>query len=55
LSDAEESKMTRLVSEIELSTFVFFGLVHIPEEEWFHGIYQVMPLRHEVERDGIVL
>jgi uncharacterized protein len=55
LKDEEESRMTRLLSDIEMENFVFFGLVHIPEEVWYHGIYQVMPLRHEVDRDGIVL
>ncbi|MBI2298083.1 MAG: nucleotidyltransferase domain-containing protein [Armatimonadetes bacterium] len=24
-------------------------------EEWLHGIYQVLPIRHEVERDGVVV
>ncbi|MCC6682803.1 MAG: nucleotidyltransferase domain-containing protein [Phycisphaeraceae bacterium] len=29
------------------------SLMVIGEEEWEHGLYQVLPLKHEVDRDGV--
>lgn len=49
----EERKVRDIVYPIQREFDVFFGTVEIPEEEWFHGLYQVMPLRHEVDRDGV--
>jgi len=42
------------LSPLQLEYDVFFSPVDIAEDDWLHGIYQVMPLRDEVERDGVV-
>jgi len=55
LSMEEESRAIDLIYPIQLEHDAYFGLVDIPEEEWFHGVYQVMPLRHEVDRDGVTV
>ena len=49
----ERSRTVDLLFPLELNHRVVFSPVDIPEEEWLHGIYQVMPLRLEVERDGV--
>lgn len=50
----EEKNVLRILSPIQEKFDVYFGTIEISEEEWYHGIYQVMPLRTEVERDGVV-
>jgi predicted nucleotidyltransferase len=48
----ERGVVVELLSPLQLKYDVLFGPVDIAEDDWFHGIYQVMPLRDEVERDG---
>ncbi len=49
----ERHQVTRLLSPVEAEFNVFFGTVEISVDDWYHGIYQVMPLRDEVDRDGV--
>jgi predicted nucleotidyltransferase len=53
LSWDEEKQLGHLLYPLQLEYDVFFGTLEIPEEEWYHGVYQVLPLRTEVERDGV--
>lgn len=53
LSWEQRSAAVQLLYPLELAYNVLFGSVDIPEDDWFHGIYQVLPLRHEVDRDGV--
>ncbi len=39
---------------LERSHGVVFSLLIVPAAEWEHGLYQVLPLRRAVERDGVV-
>ncbi len=55
LSMDEHRQAIDLLYPIQLEHDVYFGLVDIPLEEWLHGVYQVMPLRHEVDRDGVTV
>ena len=50
----EQKQVVPLLSPVQLEYDVLFGTIEIPEDEWYHGIYQVLPLRTEVERDGVV-
>jgi len=50
----EQKLVVPLLSPLQLEYDVFFGTVEIAEDEWYHGVYQVLPLRAEVERDGVV-
>jgi len=50
----EQKQVVLLLSPVQLEYDVFFGTLEIAEDEWYHGIYQVLPLRTEVERDGVV-
>jgi predicted nucleotidyltransferase len=31
----------------------WFGLIVRTEEEWYHGISQALPIRHEIDREGV--
>lgn len=50
----EEKSVLALLAPIQEEFDVFFGTIEISEQDWYHGIYQVMPLRTEVERDGVI-
>jgi len=50
----EQKQVILLLSPVQLEYGVFFGTLEIAEDEWYHGVYQVLPLRTEVERDGVV-
>ena len=49
----ERGRAVELLFPLQLDHDVVFGLVDISEDDWFRGVYQVMPLRDEVERDGV--
>ena len=50
----EQKLVILLLSPVQREYDVFFGTLEIAEDEWYHGVYQVLPLRTEVERDGVV-
>jgi predicted nucleotidyltransferase len=49
----EENLIVDLILPIELDHRVILSILEISETEWFEGVYQVLPLRFEVERDGV--
>lgn len=49
----EQGRASELLFQLQLDYSVLFGLVLVSEDDWFRGVYQVMPLRDEVERDGV--
>jgi hypothetical protein len=36
-----------------LELAVVISVLFVPEEDWLHGLYQVLPIRTEIERDGV--
>ncbi|MFH1108404.1 MAG: nucleotidyltransferase domain-containing protein [Planctomycetota bacterium] len=53
LSWEERKQVVHLLYPLELQYEVIFGTLEVSEDDWFQGIYQVLPLRTEVERDGV--
>lgn len=53
INRAEKSEITRLLFEVELKQEVVLTPLIVAEEDWEHGLYQVLPLRAEIERDGV--
>src|SRR4051812_40704890 len=49
----ERDRMISAIYELELRLGVVVSFLTVPTEEWLHGLYQVLPLRFEVERDGV--
>ncbi len=41
--------------DLQLELGVVLSPVVIARDEWEHGLYQVLPLRQEVDRDGVLL
>ena len=53
LSREEQRLIRDLLSPLQLEHRVFFSTLAIPAADWYEGVYQVLPLRAEVERDGV--
>ena len=49
----EQARMIRAMSPIQREHDVLFSLVIVARDEWTTGLYQVLPLRREVDRDGV--
>ena len=47
------NRMTDAVYDIQLEHDVFFDLLIVAADDWEHGVYQALPIRDEVERDGV--
>ena len=52
---SEKRALLAALWPLERSHGVVFSLLIVPTAEWEHGLYQVLPLRRAVERDGIAL
>jgi predicted nucleotidyltransferase len=50
---AEEDRTVDALYDIELDLGVVLTALVTSAEEWDHGLYQVLPLHTEVERDGV--
>jgi predicted nucleotidyltransferase len=49
---AEKRRMTDALFDIEPELAVVISKLVVPREEWEHGLYQVLPIREHVEREG---
>jgi len=48
-------KAIDLLYPLELQRDKWFGLMLVSNHEWQEGVYQAMPIRQEIDRDGIDL
>jgi predicted nucleotidyltransferase len=55
LSWRDRDAVMEALFDLQLELEVVFTPVVIPLDEWENGVYQVLPLRKEVERDGVLL
>ena len=46
-------RMRRALCPIGLELGVCFGTLVVSTQAWQHGVYRVMPIRHEIEREGV--
>jgi hypothetical protein len=46
-------QMREAVLPIEMSSDVWMGLTVVWTRDWEHGVYRVLPIRHEIDRDGV--
>lgn len=53
LTRDEERLVIDLLFPLQLDYEVVFSTLEIPIDEWEHGIYQVLPLKLEIDRDGV--
>ncbi len=55
LSRDERHELSDAMCDLGLCTGVFFSTVVVDEDEWRHGKLSVLPLRREIEEQGIAL
>jgi predicted nucleotidyltransferase len=53
LSDRDESEVTRALLALELDLAVVISPLLVCVDDWREGFYQVLPIRREIERDGV--
>ena len=53
LTDAENPLVTDALFDLQLELKVVFSTLVVPTEEWHHGLYQVFPIRQEIEPEGV--
>jgi uncharacterized protein len=55
--DSVDSSLYRraldLLYPLELEEEKWFGLMLVCRRDWDHGLYQAMPIRGEIDRDGV--
>ena len=49
----EEEAMTNTLFDVEMAHNVLISPLIVPADEWFHGVYQVLAIHDEIERDGV--
>jgi predicted nucleotidyltransferase len=55
MSHKEQGKVIELLLPLELELQVGITPVFVATEEWEHGLYQVLPIKTEVDRDGVLI
>jgi len=53
LSVAEGFRVTDLLQPVQHRHHCIISPLRLSAEEWYHGVYQVLGIRHEIDRDGI--
>jgi predicted nucleotidyltransferase len=53
LTQDERREMAEVVLEVELRLDVLVSKLVVPSDSWDHGLYQALPIRREVEREGV--
>jgi len=55
MSHKEQGGVIELLLPLELELQVGITPVFVATEEWEHGLYQVLPIKLEVDRDGVLI
>jgi uncharacterized protein len=50
---AIKRQMTHAVFDIQLSYNVVLSMIIVPLKDWDTGVYRVLPIRQEVDREGV--
>lgn len=50
---AQRAAMIDAMFDVQLNYDVIISLLVVPAEEWASGVYQVLPIRDEIERDAV--
>jgi predicted nucleotidyltransferase len=53
LSVAEGFQVTDLLQPVQHRHHCIISPLRLSSEEWYRGVYQVLGIRHEIDRDGI--
>lgn len=55
LGSLQRMKVIDVLFDLQLELGVMFSPVLIAAQEWDHGVAQALPLRAEVDRDGVLV
>ena len=50
---AARRRMTHAVFEIQLSHNVVLSMMVVPAVDWENGVYRILPIREEIDREGV--
>ena len=53
LNGAEGFRVTELLQPVQHRHHCIISPLRLSADEWYHGVYQVLGIRQEVDRDGI--
>jgi len=53
LGVAEGFQVTELLQPVQHRHHCIISPLRLSADEWYHGVYQVLGIRHEIDRDGI--
>lgn len=53
LNVAEGFQVTELLQPVQHRHHCIISPLRLTSDEWYHGVYQVLGIRHEIDRDGI--
>ena len=53
ISPQERREVIHALFDVELAMDVVISPLIVPSRDWEDGVYQVLPIRREVERDGV--
>jgi predicted nucleotidyltransferase len=53
LNGAEGFQVTELLQPVQHRHHCIISPLRLSADEWYHGVYQVLGIRQEVDRDGI--
>jgi predicted nucleotidyltransferase len=49
----QKRRMSRALFDLQLQRAVVINLLIVPAEDWERGLYQVLPIRREIEKEGV--
>jgi len=55
MSHAEKDSITDAIFDVQLELDVTISTLIVSTEEWEHGLCQVLPIKYEVDRDGVAV
>ena len=55
MSHAEQDSITDALFDLQLDLDAAISTLIVSTEEWEHGLCQVLPIKYEVDRDGVTL
>ena len=55
MSHAEQDSITDAIFDVQLELDVTISTLIVSTEEWEHGLCQVLPIKYEVDRDGVAV
>lgn len=53
LAPKEGDRVIDLIQPVQHRHHVIISPLWLSAEEWYHGVYQVLGIRHEIDREGV--